>query len=146
MAADIYPFLTFENTKKAMDYYVREFGAEIVERVPLTAEQAQDLGLEIDDLDETTAYGEFTIAGHRIKCGDAMMTTPQTSSLVCLYLDFGGDVAAAKELFDRLSSSDQQRVTLPFADHLVGTQLGQIVDYYGVTWYITAGQAPTKDE
>lgn len=140
MAADIYPFLTFENTKEAMDYYVREFGAKIVERVPLTEKQAQDLGLEIDDLNDTTAYGEFMVAGHRIKCGDATMMMPQASSLVSLYLDFGGDAAAAKELFDRLSSSDQQRVTLPFANYLVGEQLGQIVDNYGVTWYIAAGE------
>lgn len=144
MAADIYPFLTFENSKEAMDYYVQEFGAEIIERTPLTAEQVQTLGLDIEDLDDTTALGEFDIAGHRILCGDATMTMPQASSLVSLFLDFGGDTAAAKGLFDHLAASDQQRVTLPFADHLVGRQLGQIVDKYGVTWYIAAGNETAK--
>ena len=140
MAADIYPFLTFENSKEAMDYYVQEFGAEIIERTPFTAEQIQTLGLDTDNLADTTALGQFEVAGHRILCGDATMTMPQASSLVSLFLDFGGDVAAAKELFDHLASSDQQRVTLPFADHLVGRQLGQIVDKYGVTWYISSGE------
>ncbi|WP_295728728.1 VOC family protein [uncultured Limosilactobacillus sp.] len=139
MAADIYPFLTFENSKEAMDYYVHEFGAEIIERTPFTEEQVQTLGLNVADLSTTTARGQFEVAGHRILCGDATMTMPQASSLVSLFLDFGGDVAAAKELFDRLAASDQQRVTLPFADHLVGRQLGQIVDKYGVTWYISGG-------
>lgn len=140
MAADIYPFLTFENSKEAMEYYVQEFGAKIVERVPFTEEQVQNLGLNIDNLEETTAHGVFTIAGHTIMCGDATMTTPQASSLVSLFIDFGGDANAAKELFDHLASSDQQRVTLPFSDHMVGRQLGQIVDNYGVTWYIAAGE------
>lgn len=144
MAADIYPFLTFENSKEAMDYYVQEFGAEIIARTPFTAEQLQALGLDVEDLDATTALGEFEIAGHRIMCGDATMTMPQASSLVSLFLNFGGDVAAAKALFDHLAASDQQRVTLPFADHFVGQQLGQIVDKYGVTWYIAAGNESTE--
>lgn len=140
MAADIYPFLTFENSKEAMDYYVQEFGAEIITRTPFTEEQVQGLGLNVEDLSGTTAVGEFVVAGQRMLCGDATMTMPQASSLVSIFLDFGGDAAAAKELFDHLASSDQQRVTLPFADHMVGKQLGQIVDKYGVTWYISAGR------
>lgn len=139
MAADIYPFITFENTKEAMDYYVQEFDAKIIDRRPFTEEQAANIGLEVDNLEETTARGEMEIAGHKILCSDAMMNTPQASSLVAIYLDFGGDEAAAKELFDKLSSSDQQRVTLPFADHLLGQRLGQVVDNYGVTWFISAG-------
>lgn len=144
MAADIYPFLTFENTKEAMDYYVEEFGAEIISRTPFTEEQVQGLGLNIEDLSNTTVLGEFVVAGQRILCGDATMTTPQASSLVSIFLDFGGDIAAAKGLFDRLAASDQQRVTLPFADHMVGKQLGQIVDKYGVTWYIATGNELTE--
>ncbi|WP_251545813.1 VOC family protein [Limosilactobacillus caecicola] len=144
MEADIYPFLTFENSAEAMDYYVQEFGAKIIQRTPFTEEQVENLGLKVDDLAKTTVVGEFEIAGHHILCGDATMTTPQASSLVSLFLDFGGDVAAAKGLFDQLAQSDLQRVTLPFADHVVGRQLGQIVDYYGITWYIAAGTQPAE--
>ena len=47
MAAKIYPYLTFENAKVAMDYYAQYFGAEIIRRVPLTEEQAVSLGLRL---------------------------------------------------------------------------------------------------
>lgn len=139
MAAEIYPFLTFENAKEAMEYYVREFGASIISRFPLTIEQANNLGLEPENLDDTTAYGEMKIAGHMIMCSDATMLAPQASSLVSLMLDFQGDEGAAKELFDRLAASDQQRVTLPFGPHQFRDELGMIVDAYGITWMISTG-------
>ena len=44
MTVQIYPYLTFENAKEAMDYYVQNFDAEIVYRQPLSKEQAENLG------------------------------------------------------------------------------------------------------
>lgn len=43
MTAKIYPYLTFENAREAMHYYVEQFGAEIIYRQPLSAEQAEIL-------------------------------------------------------------------------------------------------------
>ena len=51
MTAQIYPYLTFENAKEAMDYYVQNFDAEIVYHQPLSEEQAENLGLDIDSAD-----------------------------------------------------------------------------------------------
>lgn len=144
MTAEIYPFLTFKNAKEAMNYYVQEFGASVVSRFPLTSEQANNLGLEPEDLDDTTAYGEMEIAGHLIMCSDATMLAPQASSIVSLMLDFHGDSNAAKELFDHLAASDQQKVTLPFGPHQFRDELGMIVDAYGITWMISAGH-PEED-
>ena len=141
MAAEIYPFLTFKNAKKAMEYYQQEFDADALQRIPFTEEQANNLGLSVDNLDDTTAYGEFSIAGHKIMCADATMVEPQASSLVSLLLDFNGDEASAKDLFDRLAASDQQRVTLPFGPHPVHSKMGQIVDAYGITWLICSGNS-----
>ena len=44
MAAEIYPFLTFKNAKKAMEYYQQEFDADALQRIPFTEEQASNLG------------------------------------------------------------------------------------------------------
>lgn len=139
MTATIYPFLTFENARAAMQYYVEQFGAEIIYRQPLSAQQAENLGLSLEDLDATTAHGEFAIAGQKILCADATMGNPQTSSMVALLLDFDGDETVAKALFDRLAADEKQRVTLPFGPHELGGKLGQIVDQYGITWMISAG-------
>lgn len=53
--ADIYPYLVFENAKEAMAYYAEQFDADIVARRPLTKAQVDSYGLELTDLDETTA-------------------------------------------------------------------------------------------
>lgn len=138
MTAQIYPYLTFENAKEAMDYYVQNFGAQIIYHQPLSQQQAENLGLDIEKLDSTTFRGEFTIAGQKLICADATMANPQASSLVSIMLDFYDDQGAAKELFARLASSDEQRVTVPFGSQN-GGQMGQVVDKYGITWFICSG-------
>lgn len=138
MTAQIYPYLTFENAKEAMDYYVRNFGAKIIDHQPLSQQQAENLGLDVDQLDSTTFRGEFTVAGQKLICADATMANPQASSLVSIMLDFYDDQGAAKELFSKLAASDEQRVTVPFGPQNDG-QMGQIVDKYGITWLICSG-------
>ena len=83
----IYPYLTFENAKEAMAYYEQDFGAQITYHEALTKEQAESLGLPVDQLDQTTMRGEFMIAGQKIICADATMGNPQTSTLISILLD-----------------------------------------------------------
>ncbi|WP_373841952.1 VOC family protein [Limosilactobacillus sp.] len=141
MTTKIYPYLTFKNAKKAMKYYAQDFGAEITFHQPLNAQQAENLGMPTDSehLQQTTLRGEFTIAGQKIICADATMGTPQTSNLISIMLNFADDVEAARQLFNRLAKSDNQRVTVPFGEWVLNSQMGQIVDKYGITWLITAG-------
>lgn len=138
MTVQIYPYLTFENAKEAMDYYVQNFDAEIVYRQPLSKEQAENLGLDIDALNSTTFRGEFRIAGQKIICADATMANPQSSAMISIMVDFGDDVANAKQFFNKLSTSDDQRVTIPFGNQTAEDQIGQIVDKYGITWSIVS--------
>ena len=140
MTAQIYPYLTFENAKEAMDYYVQNFDAEIVYHQPLSEEQAENLGLDIDSLSTTTFRGIFQVAGQKLICADATMTNPQPSSMVSIMLNFGEDEAGTKQLFNKVASSDEQRVTIPF-----GNQVGQVVDKYGITWLICSGKLMQED-
>lgn len=146
MTAKIYPYLTFENAKEAMDYYVQDFGAEITYHQSLNEQQAENLGMaaDSDSLSQTTLRGEFKIAGQKIICADATMGTPQTSTLVSVMLDFDGDEDGAKQLFDRLADSKNQRVTIPFGNWILGSKMGQIVDKYGITWLICTGNGENK--
>lgn len=69
----IYPYLTFENAKEAMAYYEQDFSAQITYHEALTKEQAESLGLPVDQLDQTTMRGEFMIAGQKnylCRCND----------------------------------------------------------------------------
>ena len=138
MAAKIYPYLTFENAKVAMDYYAQYFGAEIIRRVPLTEEQAVSLGLPSENLAATTARGGILVAGQKLLCADATMMTPQASSLVLIFLTFAGDAAAARAFFEQITVAPDLRVTLPFGPHQFNGQLGQVVDRYGITWFVAA--------
>ncbi len=146
MTAKIYPYLTFKNAKEAMDYYVQAFGAEITYHQSFNEEQAENLGMATDDesLQKTTLRGEFTIAGQKIICADVTMGTPQSSALVSIMLNFD-DATQARQLFDRLAGSDDQRVTVPFGNWMFDSKMGQVVDKYGITWLITAAaNSPQK--
>ena len=145
MNAKLYPYLTFENAGEALQYYQEEFGATILSERPFTKEQAEHLGLQVDDLSATTAYAEFSIAGQRLVCADAIMGQPQSSSQVALMLDFGDDEGAAKSFFERVSASDKQRVTIPFGPYQLGGKLGFIVDRFGINWAICAGLVNQED-
>jgi PhnB protein len=140
MTATIYPYLTFQNAKEAMAYYEQDFGAKITYHQSLSKDQAESLGLPIDQLNQTTLRGEFMIAGQKIICADATMSNPQASTLISIILDFEDDREAAQGLFDRLAQSDNQRVTVPFGDWISNDLMGQIVDKYGITWLICASK------
>lgn len=143
----IHPYLTFENAKQAMEYYHDIFGARINYRQPLSAATAENLGLSTDNLADTTLYGEITINGHIIACADAVMGTSTASSLVSIMLDFADDVNEAKAMFQKITATDEQKVTVPFASHETGGMFGRVVDKYGVNWIITSNVASTsKDE
>ena len=49
-----------------MAYYEQDFGAQITYHESLTKEQAESLGLPVDQLNQTTMRGEFMIAGQRL--------------------------------------------------------------------------------
>lgn len=140
MTATIYPYLTFQNAKEAMAYYEREFGAEIIYREPLTKDQAESIGMPVDQLNQTTLRGEFIIAGQKVICADATMSNPQASTLISIMLDFADDVDQARALFNRLARSENLRVTIPFGDWVLNELMGQVVDKYGITWLISVSK------
>lgn len=142
----IHPYLTFKNAKEAMDYYCDVFGAKINYRQPLSADSAENLGLSTDNLDDTTLYGEITIDGHIIACADAVLGASSPSSMVSIMLDFADDVSAAKEMFQKVTATDEQKVTVPFAAHETGGMYGRVVDKYGINWVITSNVASSSQE
>ena len=73
------------------------------------------------------------------------MTNPQPSSMVSIMINFGEDEAGAKQLFNKVASSDEQRVTIPFGNQTADNQLGQVVDKYGITWLICSGKLMQED-
>ena len=135
MSAQVYPYLSFECAKSAIEYYTEVFFATKQYRKQITEAQAEGFGLPVDKLEDTTIHGGFTIAGVDIMCTDGIMDAPQTSSRVSILLDFGTDeITEAKNLFDHVAQSQTGRVIFPISKQSFGGGLGQLVDKYGITW------------
>ena len=140
MQAKLIPYLEFENAKEALAYYQDVFGATNVYRISPTAAEAEQYGLEPDvDLASLTMRGGFRILGLDVKCADALMGQPTSSTLISLMLvvdeDDSESVKALTALYQRLIEADV-KVLNPFGDQSQGGKMGQVVDAYGITWIL----------
>ena len=135
MSAQVYPYLSFESAKNAIEYYTEVFFATNQYRQEISEDQAEGFGLPLGKLEDTTSHGGFTIAGAKIMCADAIMAAPQTSSRVSILLNFSQDDSnEAQALFDHVAQSQTGRVIFPISEQSFGGGLGQLVDKYGITW------------
>ncbi|WP_283678988.1 VOC family protein [Lentilactobacillus sp. Marseille-Q4993] len=142
MNTELVPYLTFENTKSALEYYERVFGADSISRESPTAKQAADMALNADvDLDELTLQGSFKILGKEFMCADSFLGKPVISSLISLMfrVDMSSDEASDLEsLYKRVVGSEEVKVIVSYEKKSSGNKYGQIVDKYGITWIFNA--------
>ena len=71
--ANIHPYLTFNNTKEALDYYKDVLGATNISRMPLAEEQAEQLGVPIEKASDLTMHSQFDILGSTVMATDNFM-------------------------------------------------------------------------
>lgn len=133
------PYLTFENTKSALDYYQRVFGVTDVTRQAPTEKRAEEMSLNEDvNLDDLTLRASFKILGQEVDCADSFMGKPVISSLISLMLQVDlHDSDAANDLenlYKQVVASEEVKVIVTFEKKSSGDKYGQVVDKYGVTW------------
>lgn len=143
METELIPYLTFENTKSALDYYQQIFGVTDVFRTVPTPRQAEEMSLNADvDLNELTVQGGFTILGQKVFCADSFLGKPVVSSLVSLMLQVSqkdsAAVSALETLYQRVSTSDGVKVISSYEKKPTGEKSGQVVDKFGITWILKA--------
>lgn len=143
METELIPYLTFENTKSALDYYQQVFGATDVYRTVPTPKQADEMSLNDDvDLNELTVLGGFKILGQEVCCADSFLGKPVVSSLVSLMLRVNQKdstaVSALEALYRRVSTSDGVKVISSYEKKPTGEKSGQVVDKFGITWILKA--------
>lgn len=137
------PYLTFENTKNALEYYKRVFGATDVNRQPPTEKQADEMALNPDvDLDNLTFKASFKVLGQQVFCTDSFMGKPVVSSLISLMLEVNQRDSDAESdleaLFKQVAESEEVKVIMTFEKKSSGNKYGQVVDKYGITWIFNA--------
>jgi PhnB protein len=140
---NLIPYLTFENTKEALDYYQTVFGVTDVQRESPTEKQAEDMSLNDDvNLDDLTLQASFQVLGKQVFCADSFLGKPVISSMISLMLEVdlhdSDALSALQDLYERVVESEQVKVIVTFEKKSSGNKYGQIVDKYGITWIFNA--------
>lgn len=137
----LYPYLTFEDTKEALEYYQTVFNAKDVQRLPVTTEAAAAMhvptGVNPNDL---TMHAVFTILGVWLYASDNFMQDKSLTNSTRLLIDIDSDdsdrLDAAMKLYDQLVADDSITVVMPLAEQNWGSKLGMIKDKYNITWML----------
>lgn len=140
---NLIPYLTFENTKEALDYYQTVFGVTNVQRESPTEKQAEDMSLNDDvNPDDLTLQASFQVLGKQVFCADSFLGKPVISSMISLMLEVdlhdSDALSALQDLYERVVESEQVKVIVTFEKKSSGNKYGQIVDKYGITWIFNA--------
>lgn len=140
---NLIPYLTFENTKEALDYYQTVFGVTNVQRESPTEKQAEDMSLNDNvNLDDLTLQASFQVLGKQVFCADSFLGKPVISSMISLMLEVdlhdSDALSALQDLYERVVESEQVKVIVTFEKKSSGIKYGQIVDKYGITWIFNA--------
>ncbi|KRK86885.1 VOC family protein [Lentilactobacillus sunkii] len=140
---NLIPYLTFENTKEALDYYQTVFGITDVQRESPTEKQAEDMSLNADvNLDDLTLQASFKVLGKQVFCADSFLGKPVVSSLISLMFEVdlhdSDALSDLQDLYERVVESEEVKVIVTFEKKSSGNKYGQIVDKYGITWIFNA--------
>lgn len=90
--AKIHPYLTFNNTKEALDYYKAVLGATHISRMPVAAEQAEQFGVPLEKAADLTMHSQFDILGSTIMAADNFMKVdPLVYDAVYILIDLDSE-------------------------------------------------------
>ena len=131
------PSFTFKDSKKAIEFYKKAFGAEVLDFFPHPSGQGiMHATLQIGD--SIVMMGDENPAAEN--CGKSAETLG--SSPISLYLYVPNVDAAFKQAVAAGAAA-----TMPVADMFWGDRAGQIKDPFGYSWMIaTHKQDLTNDE
>ncbi|UEX89413.1 VOC family protein [Staphylococcus ratti] len=136
----LYPYLSFENTKEALQYYEEVFGATDVLRLPLGEEQASQFGIDPEKASEATMHSEFSVANVQLFASDSFSGNDKINSAISLMLNYDinnkTDEKEIQDLYDRVKDHPSITVEMPFEAQLWGGKMGVLKDQYGVRWML----------
>jgi uncharacterized glyoxalase superfamily protein PhnB len=129
------PSFTFKNSEKAIEFYKKAFGAELVDQLPMPDGKG-------------TMHATMQIGGSMIMMGDEMSgeqcaKSAETvgTSPISFYIYVKHVDAAFKQAVDAGGI-----VTMPVADMFWGDRVGQIKDPFGYLWMIATHKEDLNKE
>ena len=138
----LYPYLAFENTKEALQYYEEVFGATHINRLPVQREQAENFGVDPDKAEESTMHAEFKIADVTLFASDAFdnsedyTITRGISLLIDYDINDAEDAKRVEDLYEKVKDDESITVEMPLADQFWGGKMGAFSDKYNVRWML----------
>ncbi|WP_169710804.1 VOC family protein [Staphylococcus lutrae] len=137
---ELYPYIAFDNTKEALEYYEAVFGATHIKRLPVAKDQANHFGIPQEKATDATMHAEFTIAQKQLFASDAFGKQANITDGISLMLDYDVNVAEdAREvegLYDRIKDDDSITIEMPLEEQFWGGKMGVFKDRYGIRWMI----------
>ena len=128
--ANTHPYLTFNNTKEALDYYKDVLGATNISRLPLAEEQAEQFGVPIEKASDLTLHSQCDILGSTIMAADNFMKVdPLVYDSISILIDLDSEdeqaVSQADAFWNKAVESGTVTVNLPFENQFWGGKIGE---------------------
>lgn len=140
--ANVHPYITMNNTKKALDYYQEVLGATDIIRMSVPKEQAEQFKVSASQADKMTLHSQFQVLGTTIMASDNFEGVKLDYLGISIMLDINSeDNEAMKEaelFWKKLSKSGRVTINMPFEEQFWGGAMGDFTDEYGVHWMLHA--------
>ena len=134
------PYLAFDNTKEALQYYEEVFGACNITRTSPHSDLAESFGIDEAILSEKTVHSQFNILGKTLMAADNFQNEKTSCAECPVLLDLQGEegreIEQAQEFWNKLVASNKVIVHAPFEKQFGGGRLGYFTDHYGVSWLL----------
>lgn len=138
------PYITFQNTKEALEYYQDVFGATNIHRLAVSSEQASQFNLTKEEAENATMHAEFSIANTTIHASDGFGKSVEINGAISLMIAFSldneEDASMVESLYQKLENEDSVKIEMPFKTQFWGGKMGVVTDRYGIRWMLH-GQA-----
>lgn len=127
-------YLAYNNAKEAMEYYEKNFKAEILTREVVTPEMNETFQLDPTTLENSTFSGEFSIQGVRFNCSDKVDHNGPLNDSFNPLIDYTKEES---DNFDELISIIRKSDAKIIYEELEGTEgfkMFRFIDPFNITW------------
>lgn len=124
-------YISVPNAKEALAYYESVLGATKIKRVALNPKLAEEMGIKVDNFEDSTVDGSFELLGETISITDEMNFPKQHSIILCFEKS---DWAEVLDFYHRILDESSIEVVYKLQADPFGMQIFQFVDKYEMMW------------
>lgn len=137
---NLQPYLIFENSLEAFEYYKKVFGAKLLFRQPGNPMIAEHFGITDRAPETITLHGLMLLAGHQFSFADnfAFGKPENMAFLLTSHLDNKQETAELETLWEKVSAHSSVKVLSEYKMQSFGGKEGFLTDQFGIRWHFVA--------